>query len=75
MTNPKNTSSDRRTAKQEGNDLDTALTELHQTIVRLNKVIEQVKAMPVANHSNAPASAPQNQPLTLQNLVIPKILH
>ena len=92
MTSPKNTSSDRRTTstQQESSDLDAAITELHQTIIRLNNVIEQVKTMPTtATVGNAPkttevstasalsmtADKSQNKPLTLLSLVIPKILH
>ncbi|MDZ7924265.1 MAG: hypothetical protein U5M23_09410 [Marinagarivorans sp.] len=90
MTSPKNTSSDRRTTstQQESSDLDAAITELHQTIIRLNNVIEQVKTIPAAvgrvpKTTTAPttsalsitADTSQNKPLTLLSLVIPKILH
>ena len=58
--------SDRRTNNlQERNDLDMAITELHQTIVRLNKVIEQVK----------PAAPQATASITLATLNIPKVYH
>ena len=69
MSNRKD--SDRRTNNlQERNDLDMAITELHQTIVRLNKVIEQVKPVPTTT------AAPQTTAtITLATLNIPKVYH
>lgn len=68
---------DRRAAppahSQDNKDLNSAITELHQTIVRLNKAIERV-------HPKARAEAKKNfghadTRLSLETLEIPEVLH
>ena len=68
--------------RQDNNDLNMAITELHQTIVRLNKAIDRVK--PETKHSstfmdarNAANTALENAPdePCLANLNIPKVFH
>lgn len=66
---------DRRRAAeetQERSDLNVAITELHQTIVRLNKVIDQVKT---PEPHSAQASKQGSFELDLANIKIPKTLH
>lgn len=67
--------SDRRRAAdvtQERSDLNVAITELHQTIVRLNKVIDQVKT-PEPRSAESPKL--ESFELDLANIKIPKTLH
>lgn len=67
--------SDRRRAAdvtQERSDLNVAITELHQTIVRLNKVIDQVKT---PEPRSSQASKQESFELDLANIKIPKTLH
>ena len=67
--------SDRRRAAdvtQERSDLNVAITELHQTIVRLNKVIDQVKT-PEPRSAESPKQV--SFELDLANIKIPKTLH
>lgn len=66
---------DRRRAAevtQERSDLNVAITELHQTIVRLNKVIDQVKT-PEQRMTNG--AKQESLALDLANIKIPKTLH
>lgn len=68
--------------RQDSSDLNMAITELHQTIVRLNKAIDRVK--PDTKHSNtlmdtrdainAALEEPSDEPC-LANLNVPKIFH
>lgn len=68
--------------RQDSSDLNMAITELHQTIVRLNKAIDRVK--PDTKHSstlvdaqnaiNAALEEPADEPC-LANLNIPKVFH
>lgn len=59
-------------ATQERSDLNVAITELHQTIVRLNKVIDQVKAPEPQSETSAKQ---ESFTLDLANIKIPKTLH
>ncbi len=68
MANSKDT--DRRVTPQDRSDLDMAITELHQTIVRLNKVIHQVQIQTAAQ----PAKVEEPK-LSLENVIIPKVFH
>lgn len=66
---------DRRRAAevtQERSDLNVAITELHQTIARLNKVIDQVKT-PEQQMTNG--TKQESFALDLANIKIPKTLH
>ncbi|HEY7774289.1 MAG TPA: hypothetical protein VIC26_13990 [Marinagarivorans sp.] len=80
------TTTSSQTSSQDNNDLGMAITELHQTIVRLNKVIDRVKPEP----QHAPARKPLNaasqsltrsddaaaaEELCLASLNIPRVLH
>ncbi|WP_236982968.1 hypothetical protein [Marinagarivorans cellulosilyticus] len=66
--------------RQDNSDLNIAITELHQTIVRLNKVIDRVKPEQRLNAKlgpqelNADHDAASDE-LCLASLNIPKVFH
>lgn len=76
----------RQSGNPDHNDLSMAITELHQTIVRLNKVIDQVKHEPTGTTAKRQVSQTTKsqanevnpelpEELCLATLIIPKILH
>lgn len=66
--------------RQDNSDLNIAITELHQTIVRLNKVIDRVKPEQQLNAKLGAQNANIDQEtssdeLCLASLNIPKVFH
>lgn len=78
MSNSKNT--DRRVnspSAQESSDLNSAITELHQTIVRLNHAIDKVhpKTKAEAQRLFSASNTEKDVEITLANLKISHTVH
>ena len=76
MANSKNTDRRQGKALSQNEDLDVAITELHQTIVRLNKAIEKVNSpSEPLRKASKPGTTQGNESLDLATIDIPKIYH
>ena len=70
--------SDRRAASnstQDHSDLNSAITELHQTIVRLNKAIDRVHPHTKAEAQKSFGKEGGDKPLSLAAIKIPRTVH
>jgi hypothetical protein len=74
MSQPKDT--DRRQSTAQASDIDRVLTELQQSLIRVNQLIERAAHNMAAQGQQAPkVVAEQPHTLTLETLKIPRVLH